>query len=206
METIREAIERLKGPMAAILADPSRVESHAGLDKQVAVEVDRLRTAYKFRFAVEMLLLDLRNAFRGYERFDAVNKASVVDEAFRVLNRLEALVERDEDVFLHESEIAEEMKALAARDLDSRRGREGVARPAPRRAAPEPVVETPDPDADDEDDDDGPDEDAEGPDEAAPRAPGAPAQPGAQPGNASGTPARRKRRRRRGRPKPNPAT
>ena len=195
METIREAVERLKKPMEAVLGDPSRVETHAGLDKVVSVEVDRLLTAYKFRLAVEMLLFDLRNAFRGYERFDATNKAAVVDDAYRILNKLEAVLEREEDVFLHESEIAEEMKLQAARDLDQRR----FGRPLPRRARPEAEESDPadeDGEADEEDATDA-DED-EGSPEATPAEAQAPVASAAPAG-----PSRRKRRsRRRNRPKP----
>jgi hypothetical protein len=193
METIKEAVERLKKPMEAVLGDPSRIEAHAGLDKSVSVEVDRLLTAYKFRLGVEMLLFDLRNVFRGYERFDATNKAAVVDDAYRVLNRLEAVLEREEDVFLRESEIAEEMKAQAARDLEQRR----FGRPMPRPVRPE--AEEPEPAAEERDAEDDDAADGDEGDDGAESAPQAAS-------NSPAGPSRRKRRsRRRNRPKP-PAT
>lgn len=123
MDEIQKTIGTLKKPLEAALREPSAIDRLVNFEKTVNQAVDRLLANNTFRFTVNMMLLDLKNEFRGFERFDAVNKAAMVDSACRIIDRLEAILENKEAVFLQESEIAEEMKAQAAKDLEKERSR-----------------------------------------------------------------------------------
>ena len=136
MDELQQTIDEIKAPLDAALRDPGKLQALSDMEKSLGTRIEQLLSGHKFRFAVEMYLRDVRNEFRGFERLDESNKTAVVDSARQMVARLESFLDRVKDPLLHESEIAEEMKAQAARDLERERSRR-VQQPAPRAKPPE---------------------------------------------------------------------
>lgn len=139
MQKIREELENLKKPIETFLRNPEAGDTLTSLEKTAFQTVERLQSGNIFRFSAEVLLFDLKNELRGFERFDKANKIEILKGVCRIIEQLEALADREENLILRESEIAEDMKAQAAKDLEKMRAREASNRrqaPRPNRPVP----------------------------------------------------------------------
>ena len=72
---------------------PKEIENLGDFEKSIHRTLDQIAQGRKLRFTAEMLLWDLRNEMRGFERFDGANKGVLVDSCYRILSRLEALTD-----------------------------------------------------------------------------------------------------------------
>ena len=110
MDRIRQALEVIRKPLEFAHRDPRNVETVKNLESLIQTQIQTVLAQFRFRLSFQMLLQDLAFLFKDFDRFDQAVKADIIEDGRRILDKMDQYVERGENVFLEESEIAKEIK------------------------------------------------------------------------------------------------